>query len=427
MGAIQLMPTLEFSQNSTRQSGLSEENANFLSFRLQDLRTLVTPFYDFTSEPRSLSRLGQIGWPFDERYSYVGIVPLILALSSFGFLFKNKKVLTHAILGSFFLLLSLGNQTPLGILLRIPPLNMFRLPAKFTVFFQFALAIMATYATVKLLEIVTKKSREGTAKNNLNRAILCVLLVLTLLDTAPKLYKLYPVQKGEWWYSKPILVKKYEQETESKDTDKYYNNRVIGQDYNVQLQKQYLEQDPKLWNELQMQTFKNNREILPAFDMLLYDVPLLTNAINSAGLKVKWYSDFENILFFAPHKQKIDNQVQYDQQYWKIANLAGAKYIIHDQTLVDPNVQLLAQTEFTTAQDQIGLYKINNQLPFIQIPEKLIYTDERTSQSAILSPDFDPTTTISLPVTAPQIQQPAAPNIQVQSHVISATHLQIKT
>jgi hypothetical protein len=394
IGAMQLISTLEFSANSTRQTGLTEESANFLSLRIKDLQTFINPFYDFKHEPRSIARLAEIGWPFDERYSYIGIIPLLLTLGALPFAIKNRSILIHAVLGLFFLLLSMGNQTPLGALLRIPPLNMFRLPAKFTVFFQSAAAILSAYS---LYLLAIKQEKKNQARPFLSIVIL-TLLGVSLLDVAPKLYTLYPTQQGEWWYQKPQMVTAYESIIPSINSDKYYNDRIIGQNYNVQLQKQYLYQDEALWDKKQMQVFKNNRELLPAFNMLLYDTPLLTNAINSAGLKVKWYSDIESTLFFSP----IGENHSYDANYWRLARLTGAKYIIHDESINDDNIDLISKTEFTTGQDQIGLYQIKDSLPFIQLPTSTTYAADSDSLAAISDPKFNPVDSAVLPDSAPR-------------------------
>jgi hypothetical protein len=391
LGSVQLLPTLEFTQNSTRQSGITEESANFLSFRIKDLQTLVTPFYDFNHEPRSLARLGSIGWPFDERYSYLGLIPLILGILAYPFVIKNKHALIFSVLAIFFLLLSLGNQSPIGALLRIPPLNMFRLPAKFTVFFQFSMAILATYALIQILSKVTKNNQN---KIKTTRAIIAILTLLTVIDTAPKIYRLYPLVKGESWFEIPQTVVDYKKQIAAIDTNQ--KPPVLGQDYNVQLQKQYLEQDPRLWNDLQKEVYKNNKNILPAFNMLYYDLPLLTNAINSAGLKVNWYSQIENRLFFSQDKVVYMGKTSYSDTYWSLARLAGAHYFIHDETLEDENANIIGKTSFTTGQDQIGLYQINNPLPFIQIPKKVSAVPNGQTYQAIIEPVFDPSSDLVL-------------------------------
>jgi len=395
IGAVQLLPTLEFTQNSTRQSGISEESSNFLSLRISDLSTFIAPFSNFTQEPRSIGRLANIGWPFDERYSYIGILPLFLAIFALPFILKDKRIIIFSFLGLFFLLLSLGNQSPTGILLRIPPLNMFRLPAKFTVFFQFSMAILATYAlTIILNKYIKTKPFE---QNNKKIVVITLIIIITILDTAPKVYTLYPLVKGEDWYQTPQTVLSYRQDLQKTQNPNDFAP-ILGQDYNIQLQKQYLFQDPSLWADHQTEVFKNNREILPAFNMLYYNVPLLSNAINSAGLKVGYYSEIENELFFASPKVKSQTQTQtsYSKPYWSLARLAGAKYIIHDQTLVDDNAELIGKSSFSTGQDQIGLYKVKDPLPFIQIPTNVQIVEDNQTFDAISSDKFNPQTDLIL-------------------------------
>ncbi len=403
LASVQLFPTVEFTFNSTRQTGLDEESINFLAFRVQDLRTLVTPFYDFSYEPRTPARLDSVSWPFDERYSYFGLIPLSLAMLSIAFVIRKRQALVFLILGVMFLLLSLGNQTPIGGLLKIPPLNLFRIPTKFTTLAQLSFVILATYGLKSMIELLIRPKGESIAKNV--RIGLAVLVILTSLDTGTKLYKLYPIQKGEWWYEKPETVKVYEKELQKNPQGKiigYQNYRIFGQDYNIQMHKQYLEQDPKLWDTLQMQVFKNNRAILPAFDMLTYDVPLVDNAVNSAGLKVKWYSQIEKQIFFAPSIPADNNTVDYNDQYWKFLRLTGTKYLLHNDNLSLKNVELVGKTNYTTGQDQIAIYKLKNPLPFIHTPQNIHKVDDEQTYQAVSGIQFNPATEIIIPKTNSQ-------------------------
>ncbi|MDQ3098799.1 MAG: YfhO family protein [bacterium] len=396
LGAVQLFPTLEFTVNSTRQAGLDEEAINFLSLRIQDLPTFISPFYNFTYEPRSLAQLGQVGWPFDERYSYIGIIPLILALASIPFIFKKRQSLILFFLCVFFLLLSLGNQSPIGILLKFPPLNLFRIPVKFTPLAQMVFAILATVSLKELSDrIFVKKSNQYPFKKV--ALTLGIIIIISSLDTGTKLYKLYPIQKGEWWFEKPDTVRIYEDQVKKSQINKLnkpLEMRVLGQDYNVQMHKQYLEQNPALWDNMQPQLFKNNRAILPAFDMLTYDVPLLDNAINSAGLKVKWYSEIEGKLFFTPATKIGDNQVNYPDHYWKFVRLVGTRYFFHNNNLLSENTIIIGKTNFSTGQDQVGVYQIKNPLPFMQTPLNIKYVEDKNTFQAINDENFSPETDI---------------------------------
>jgi hypothetical protein len=401
MGAVQLLPTLEFTQNSTRQSGLSDENINFLSFRLKDISNLILPFSNFSPNPRSLARLVEVGWPFDERYVYMGIIPLLLALCAIPVVPKDRRALSIASLGLFFFLLSFGGQSPIGIVLKIPPFNLFRIPVKFMVFFQFAVAFLSVYT---LNQIANRKNSQSKAEvkgssNNTVIIVITVLLVITSLDTGLKLYTLYPLVKAEWWYSHPLTLQTYTKEiTNNNHTSsiKYYTEKIIGQNYNEQIQKQYLEHDPKLWEERQRELFKNNRELLHANNMLYYDVPLLTNAINSLAIKIKWYSDIENVLFF--ERATPDTQdTTVSERYLKLSRLTGARYIIHDTTIKNDQLDLVKATNFTTGQDQIGFYKLKNPLQFIQIPKNIIFVKENDTFTALLKDSFNPATDMVLP------------------------------
>ncbi|MDQ3239438.1 MAG: YfhO family protein [bacterium] len=390
IGAIQLIPTFELSSYSTRQSGLTESAVNFLSFRIKDLQTFITPFYDFNHNPRSLGRLAEIGWPFDERYSYIGIIPMLLTLISPIFLFKDRRNLIIAILGLFFLLLSLGNQTLFGVALIVPPLSMFRIPTKFTLFFQLAASILSSVVLAHLLNNYSKIFKSQLTSKNI-MVIMSIIITITVIDTGSKVYRLYPLVKAGDWYANPSTVKSYNDQIPPNKIDrKDYEYRIIGQNYNDQLHKQYLSQDKDLWDNKQKQIFKNNRALVHASNMLYYDVPLLTNAVNSMGLKVKWFSELEQILFFTNYSQNDPiNNVDYSDQYWNAALLTGAQYLIHDMTIESSKIDLIEKTKFDTTQDQIGIYKFKNKLPFIQSINKLLAVNDSDTLDTVLSDKFD--------------------------------------
>jgi hypothetical protein len=427
IGAAQIVPTVEFTQYSTRQSGLNEEAINFLSFRIKDLQTLITPFYDFSHEPRSMGRLAQIGWPFDERYSYTGLIPLGLALISLPFIFKDRRTIVISVLSAFFLLLSLGNQSPIGILLRVPPLSLFRIPAKFTLFFQVGVAILSAYALFNLVKLGGKSRKEGN--HSLFHIILAILITINVIDTTSKLYKMYPIVKGDWWYDLPQTVKDFRKQlAEEKKDRKDYEHRIIGQNYNDQLQKQYLKQNPELWDKKQIDLFKNNRALIPASNMLIYDLPLLTNAVNSMGLKVKWYSELEERIFYTDYANNTDNNnTNYSPEYWKVAQLVGAKFIIHDTTISNENIELIGKTSFSTNQDQIGIYKFRTTQPFIQSFSNVIQTSEADSLKTILSETFDPTNQMSIiKNNSVTIQKSSENDPQITYAIKSPTELYLK-
>jgi hypothetical protein len=425
IGAAQIIPTIEFTQYSTRQSGLNEEAINFLSFRIKDLQTLITPFYDFNHEPRSMGRLAQIGWPFDERYSYTGLIPLALALISLPFIFKDRRTIIISVLSAFFLLLSLGNQSPIGILLKVPPLSLFRIPAKFTLFFQIGVAILSAYALLNIVRL-GKKGREERS-HSLFHIVLVILIIINILDTTTKFYKMYPIVKGDWWYDVPQTVKDFRKQIPNEKKDrKDYEYRIIGQNYNDQLQKQYLKQNPELWDKKQIDLFKNNRALIPASNMLIYDLPLLTNAVNSMGLKVKWYSELEERIFFTDYANNTDN-IKYSPEYWKLAQLVGTKFIIHDTTLYSESVELIGKTSFSTNQDQIGIYKFKTTLPFIQSFPNVIQTTEADSLKTVLSESFDSTNELSIiKNNSVTIQKGSENDSQITYAIKSPTELYIK-
>ena len=152
LAAIQLMPTAEYLLQSQRASEIGYSEAMVYSFWPWRLITLVAP--DFFGNPG----LGNF-WGYAtywEDAAYIGLTPLILALSTLRGLFKGpqsgqpvkflgtlKGFLWILILVSF--LLALGQNTPVFPFLyhNVPTFAMFQAPARYLLWAMFGLALLA--------------------------------------------------------------------------------------------------------------------------------------------------------------------------------------------------------------------------------------------------------------------------------------------
>jgi len=130
IASVQLIPTLELIQHSSRQGGLSPNEA--LSFSLHPLllsRALL-PNYD---EPLFIE--------------YVTLLPLTaLLLAVFGAWFGKRRlvIVSLVIIAGLGLFLALGIFNPLNhILVRMPGFNLFRVPARWLLLYALAVALLA--------------------------------------------------------------------------------------------------------------------------------------------------------------------------------------------------------------------------------------------------------------------------------------------
>ncbi len=147
IGAVQILPLYELSQESWRAAGWSYQNAIEYSFPPPNFITLLFPYFFRTVDSGQWSL-----WQHWEIVLYVGVVPLVLALVA---LLRVR----HWSVGFFGLValvsgfLALGGYLPLGLyeLLRaVPGMDLQRAPARFTFLTVLALAFLAAHGADRL-------------------------------------------------------------------------------------------------------------------------------------------------------------------------------------------------------------------------------------------------------------------------------------
>ncbi len=152
ISAVQLLPTLEYLQQSQRSAAVSYESAMTYSFWPWRLISLFAP--DFFGNPGNGNYWGYAS--FWEDAAYIGLVPILLALSTFtGLLRKKKKdqlLNQFSPLNTFLwccagagLLLALGKNTPIFPFLYryVPSFDMFQAPSRFMIWFVLAFCLLA--------------------------------------------------------------------------------------------------------------------------------------------------------------------------------------------------------------------------------------------------------------------------------------------
>ena len=146
LAAVQLLPTYEFTQLSTRSGGVTYEFATSDSFAPVNLITFLIP--NFFGNPANGSYWKSPEyWQFWEFCAYAGIGPLLLL----GFL-KNegqtRRVRTFFVLLLLLsLFLSFGRHNPLyRFIYHLPGFSHFRIPAQILYLYIFSLSILSGVA-----------------------------------------------------------------------------------------------------------------------------------------------------------------------------------------------------------------------------------------------------------------------------------------
>ena len=142
LAAAQLLPSYELTQASVRSEGLDPDF--FASFSLHPLYlvSLLWPFILGNPYPNaSIELVGYVGW-----------LPLLLAILAPFVVRRPAEPTTRSSRLTFFfaglalvaLALALGRWNPIYMLLvRLPVLNLFRVPARYLYWFSFAAAVLA--------------------------------------------------------------------------------------------------------------------------------------------------------------------------------------------------------------------------------------------------------------------------------------------
>ena len=175
LSAITLIPFFEFLHHSDRVSGLSLETSAMWSANPLTLLRYIIPNF------AGIADRGGVAWggQYWLKSAYQGILPLFLAFLAL-FYCRKKEVYFFAGAGIFFILLSLGQLTPLWELAfrYIPGFSAMRYPVKFLMVPAFAMAILAGFGADLLWNFPLQKERK---KRTFSRSFLTIGVLLFLI------------------------------------------------------------------------------------------------------------------------------------------------------------------------------------------------------------------------------------------------------
>jgi len=184
MGAVQLLPTLELTRSSTRVGGIPEELLMHSSLPPTHLAAMVLP--GLFGEPGDGSwRSGDDGF-YWELLAWPGIVPLFLALLA-ALALRAPPARFHACATLATLLLAMGKYTFFGkLLVWLPLLQNFRIPARFLLLFGFSMAVLAGLGLDALLAAAgdRKRLREHPALQRASGLFITLLAACIAMVTA---------------------------------------------------------------------------------------------------------------------------------------------------------------------------------------------------------------------------------------------------
>ncbi len=152
LGAIQILPSLEFTNLSTRAGGVSYDFATYDSLHPKELLSLLIPHIFGSAIDQTYWRSAEASH-FWETCGYVGILPLCLFFVSTksASLRRSRFFFLAVVLLSLFL--ALGKYNPIYPLIhKLPGFNSFRIPTQILFLYVFALAVLAGIGLAQILE-----------------------------------------------------------------------------------------------------------------------------------------------------------------------------------------------------------------------------------------------------------------------------------
>lgn len=390
IGAVQLLPTLEFIQNSTRSAGLSAESIARYSFDFRDLKTFALPFSTYLNE-NSYRAAVVNGWPRDEMYVYPGILVLILSgMAVFGSFrsgkggLKDKPDKFYLMYTWFFviwffisLILSFGTKLPTGFIFTIPPFSFFRIPFRFLMLTNISLGVLSAFGFSYLSKYIGTKF---TGKFVLI-GLLTVLTILLLADDKSNRLRLYPEIDGEKWYQTPEVVPYLKENIKN-------NERVAIEPYGAPFLKVFIN-NPDLWKKDYFN--KDLRNTLPIFNNVIYGISENMGALNSSGLKLDRFTRLEYEIFVEGLKYQISGSITPTDTYLFLNRLTGVRYILTTSPLISDLTHTTKTIDFKESDGKLYVNEFLDYYPraFI-VPRAEKKDSEEIYNELTASKVFDP-------------------------------------
>jgi uncharacterized membrane protein YfhO len=188
LAAIQILPTYEFMQLSSRSGGISYEFATIDSFDPLNFVTFLIPNFFGNPVDSTYWKSTEV-WQFWELGAYAGIGPLLL-LGCVGKGAKTRHVRRFFILALLLsLFLSLGQYNPVyRLIYHLPGFHHFRIPAQILYLYIFSVSILAGMGLDNISEL---ESYSSSYKIILGLGILFFAGLVAMLLFEPSLFFSY--------------------------------------------------------------------------------------------------------------------------------------------------------------------------------------------------------------------------------------------
>lgn len=158
IGAIQILPSKEFLDQTSAKTGFDPQAASYFSFPLKHVITLLQPYILGNPRLGTYPPFVENGSIFWENTAYIGLAPLIFLI---GLFIKKKKQHVSIVTGSWItlitsLLLMWGRHSPLYLVYSVWPMTLFRVPSRFIWPFTLSLIMLSSVGLERLWQKSTR-------------------------------------------------------------------------------------------------------------------------------------------------------------------------------------------------------------------------------------------------------------------------------
>lgn len=375
LSAIQILATAELTAKTGRGFGLAVGEIAKFPYHPANILTFFNPFIFGNPSNASYPPYSDSWGIFWENASYIGIVPLILAVISIYFLFskKDKNFIFFFWLALTTFLLTLGKFGPLFFLETLPPFSLFRVPARFIFLVIFGLCCLAALSFENL-------------KNKIKLPLIFSLVVI--LISFFDLYFWGVNYNGgvrlEDWLAKPDTAQFL---SEVGPGERIY---ALGQFANW---NNIYKSNPPGWSDKAAEKIISARAILDPNANMVWDIP---NAYGYAALVPRRIVLIKDLIQ-GQIKSTDDGKFEIPDNVARLFSTFSVKYVVSTKEIISKSFKKVFESNWGQTGTKYYIYQNLKVLPKVRLADSVkVVSDLDQLTQALLAEDFNPQTTAVL-------------------------------